>query len=87
MYFEKMSSEIAERLSSQTRSIVSKFEERVDSFKGRQDLLRLTRSADVADADAYAREYFGPGEHLAFGIDGSMDFDEKLQMIPLGVGL
>src|SRR2546427_4184841 len=76
-----MSSEIAERLSRQTRTIVSKFEERVDSFKGRQDLLRLTRSVDVADANAYAREYFGAGDHLACGIDGSMDFDERLQMI------
>ncbi len=79
--FHTMSSEIAEKLSRQTKTIVSRFEEKVNSFRGRQDLLGLTRCVDSADADAYAREYFGTGEHLASGIDGSMDFDERLQML------
>src|SRR5437016_8240056 len=75
-----MSSEIAEKLS-RRRMIVSKFDGRVDSFRGRRDLLKMTMLLDEREADAYAREYFGDGEHEAVGIDGSMDFDERLQMI------
>lgn len=76
-----MSSEIADRLSEQTKGLVSRFEGRVAGFGGRRDLLGLLRSLDKSAADSFAREYFGEGEHLAIGIDGSRDFDERLQMM------
>ncbi len=41
----------------------------------------MTVPVDAHAADAFAREFFGRGEHTATGIDGSMDFDERLQMI------
>jgi hypothetical protein len=28
-----------------------------------------------------ARDYFGEGEHIAVGVDGSMDYDERMQMM------
>lgn len=28
---------------------------------------------DMKAADAYAKEYFGEGDHVAFGVDGSME--------------
>ncbi|HXW37627.1 MAG TPA: ArsR family transcriptional regulator [Nitrososphaerales archaeon] len=60
---------------------MARFESRVGAFAGRQDLAVFTVNADREDARAFAREYLGEGEHTATGIDGSMDFDERLQMM------
>jgi hypothetical protein len=76
-----MSSEIAVDLSRQTRDLISRFESRASSFSRRRDLAALTVPADPRAAEKAARETFGRGEHVATGIDGSMDFDERLQMI------
>ena len=76
-----MSSEIAADLSRQTRDLISRFESRASSFSKRRDLAALTILADPRAAEKTALEVFGRGEHLATGIDGSMDFDERLQMI------
>jgi hypothetical protein len=76
-----MSAEIAEDLSKQTRDLLTRFEARVSSFSHRQDLASLTLPVRKQEAETFAREFFGEGEHLATGIDGSMDFDERLQMI------
>jgi hypothetical protein len=76
-----MSSEIAEDLSKQTRDLISRFEDRASSFSQRKDLAGLLLPADPALAERTALNFFGPGEHVATGIDGSMDFDERLQMI------
>ncbi len=76
-----MSSEIAEDLSRQTRDLITKFEDRASSFSRRNDLAGLTVHVDGRGAERTAHDYFGRGEHVATGIDGSMDFDERLQMI------
>ncbi len=76
-----MSSRIAEELSTQTRDLAARFEERADSFVGRTDLIKLIRPLDGKSADRFLREFLGNGEHIATGIDGSMDFDERLQMM------
>ena len=76
-----MSSEIAEDLSRQTSDLIEKFEGRARSFSRRSDLARLAIPADARGAERTAQEFFGRGEHVATGIDGSMDFDERLQMI------
>lgn len=76
-----MSSEIAEDLSKQTGDLIARFEKRVSSFSQRRDLAGLVMPASAREAERTAREFFGRGEHLATGIDGSMDFDERLQMI------
>ncbi|MDG6988022.1 MAG: hypothetical protein JRN21_01715 [Nitrososphaerota archaeon] len=76
-----MSFEIAEDLSRQTSELLSRFERRAASFSNRADLASFALQRDQAAAEKTAREFFGPGEHVATGIDGSMDFDERLQMI------
>lgn len=76
-----MSSELAERLSLQTGELVSRFESRVDSFAGREDIAALTVPLNVPSAEKFGREFFGEGEYLATGIDGSMDYDEQMQMM------
>ena len=76
-----MSSEIAEDLSKQTRDLISRFEIRASSFSRRSDLASFTLPVDPGAAEETARELFGAGDHVATGIDGSMDFDERLQMI------
>jgi len=78
---DAMSSEIAADLSRQTRDLISRFEGRASSFSRRRDLAALTVAADPRAAEKTALEIFGRGEHVATGIDGSMDFDERLQMI------
>jgi hypothetical protein len=76
-----MSSALAERLSLQTRDLISRFEARADSFAGRTDITGLTVPLDARAAERFARDFFGDGEHIATGIDGSMDYDEQLQMM------
>ncbi|MDG6898201.1 MAG: hypothetical protein JRM99_04065 [Nitrososphaerota archaeon] len=76
-----MSSEIAEDLSKQTSELVSRFEGRASAFAHRPDLAALTVQCDRTAAVKTARKFFGDGEHVATGVDGSMDFDERLQMI------
>src|SRR5438309_9629320 len=76
-----MSSEIAEKLSQQTSQLVSEFEKRLDAFSQRDDLMGLTIGLDSVGASSLAREYFGEGEHIATGVDGSSDCDERLQMM------
>jgi len=78
---DAMSSEIAADLSRQTRDLISRFEGRASSFSRRMDLAALTVPVDPRAAEKTALKIFGRGEHVATGIDGSMDFDEKLQMI------
>ena len=75
------SSDIAEVLSRQTRDLISKFEGRASFFSRRQDLAMLTVPASQKLAEKIALEIFGRGDHVATGIDGSMDYDERLQMI------
>ena len=76
-----MSAEIAGELSRQAKELVARFEDRANAFIGREDLKPLLVPVGVAGAEALARGRFGNGEHLATGIDGSMDFDERLQMM------
>ncbi len=76
-----MSSDVAEELSKQTQELISRFESRASSFSRRQDLAKLTVPCDPKAADRTAAEVFGRGDFVATGIDGSMDFDERLQMI------
>jgi len=76
-----MSSEIAEKLSQQTSQLVSEFEKRLDAFSQRDDLMGLTIGLDSVGASSLARKYFGEGEHIATGVDGSRDYDERLQMM------
>ena len=76
-----MSTEIAADLSRQTRDLITRFENRASSFSGRRDLAGLTVPCDPRGAEKTAQEFFGRGEQVATGIDGSMDFDERLQMM------
>jgi hypothetical protein len=76
-----VSTEIAEELSKQTKDLITRFETRANSFSRRNDLARLTVHVDGPAAEKLARRLFDEGEHLATGIDGSMDFDERLQMM------
>src|SRR2546427_11419210 len=76
-----MSSEIAEKLSQQTSQLVSEFEKRLDAFSQRDDLMGLTIGLDSVGASSLARKYFGEGEHIATGVDGSRDYEERLQMM------
>jgi len=76
-----VSTEIAAELSKQTKDLISRFESRANSFSNRKDLTKLTVHVDAPSAERLARKLFGEGEHTAMGIDGSMDFDERLQMM------
>jgi len=76
-----VSTEIAEELSKQTKDLISRFESRANSFSRRDDLAKLTVPVDAPAANGLAKRLFGEGEHIATGIDGSMDFDERLQMM------
>jgi len=72
---------VALSLRRQTNELASLFERRVSSLKDRDDIISTIRSIDAAFATHSAKTFFGLGEHEAIGIDGSMDFDEVLELL------
>ncbi|MBI2183346.1 MAG: hypothetical protein HYU39_00140 [Thaumarchaeota archaeon] len=76
-----MSSSVAERLGRQTSSLVQRFTSRVSDLKGHSEFASLVRGLDAKSAVAEALRFFPEGVHSAVGIDGSMDYDERLEML------
>lgn len=76
-----MSSAIASRLDNQTSTLVKSFSIRADRLKGRCEFQTLFKRVCGDEWLAAARSFFDVEEGLAAGIDGSMDYDERLEMI------
>jgi len=76
-----MSSSAAAELRKHTAAMAGLFESRVSSFKGRPEILPLLKPVDKSIALQAAKNVFGEGEWQCVGIDGSMDYDERMQMI------
>ena len=76
-----MSGVIASRLGNQTSTLVKSFTTRADRLKGRCEFQALFKRASGDEWLVAARKFFGAQEGLAVGIDGSMDYDERLEMI------
>jgi hypothetical protein len=67
----------AERLTRQTAFLADKFVERITKLKGHAELVSVTRGYDAKRKPGT----FENGEYFAVGIDGSMDYDERLEML------
>ena len=76
-----MSSSVARELRTHTATMTRLFQSRVSSFKNRPDMLRFLRQLDENKAVATALNVLGQGDWQCIGIDGSMDYDERMQMI------
>jgi hypothetical protein len=76
-----MSSEIAAKLREQTSSLVGTFTERLSSLKDRPEIAVLTKQANTEAAIETAKDYVDQDGNQAVGIDGSMDYDERLEML------
>lgn len=57
------------------------FEERLRALDGREDLASLTKPLDEARARESLRAFIGDHPKSMVGIDGSMDYDERLEML------
>ncbi len=73
-------SEVSEKLRIEMSTLVDAFRTRAKKIRSSKELLNIIKPLDRELAIKTAYEYFGPGEHLALGIDGSMQTDELLEM-------
>lgn len=73
-------SETARRLKLETSILVDAFRRRARQIRVAKGLTALIKPLDRETAVRTACEYFGVGEHMAAGIDGSMQTDELLEM-------
>ena len=75
-----MSSIIAQKLKEQTSSLVGTFSKRLATMRGHPETCLLCKQVDRRNALKMAKGLLGDGERFAVGIDGSMDYDERLEM-------
>jgi len=76
-----MSNIIAQKLKEQTSSLVGTFSKRLAIMKHHPETCLLCKQVDKKNAMKAAEQLLGHGEHFALGIDGSMDYDERLEML------
>ncbi|KYH36100.1 MAG: hypothetical protein AYL29_015550 [Candidatus Bathyarchaeota archaeon B24] len=76
-----MSLDLSKRLRVQTRKVVEFFDGRVKSLQDRRDLIPLFKNLDSKRCLEAARKIIGEGEWSAVGVDGSMDYDEHLDLL------
>jgi len=68
-------------LKNQTSTLVNSFSRRADRLKDRLEFKTLFKRLSGEDWLEAARSFFNTEEGIAVGIDGSMDYDERLEMI------
>jgi len=76
-----MSNIIAQKLKEQTSSLVNTFSKRLAAMRSHPETCLLCKQIDRNRALKMANELVGDGERFAVGIDGSMDYDERLEML------
>ncbi|MEM3103941.1 MAG: hypothetical protein QXD69_00360 [Candidatus Bathyarchaeia archaeon] len=76
-----MSSEASKKLRFQTKQVVELFEARVKVLKTHKGLLQIFRGINYRECLETAKKLIGEGEWTVVGIDGSMDFDEHLDLL------
>lgn len=76
-----MSSAVAERLRQQASYLIERFTDRVYRLKEHSEFNSMTRGVDMENTLNEGLEFFPKGKYLAVGIDGSMDYDERLEML------
>jgi hypothetical protein len=69
---------LAERLRKQTSDLASLFAGRIQELRNRENLVPCIR---CLGSSGMKRFFFEPGEYVAVGIDGSMDYEEILEML------
>jgi len=75
-------SRLVKKIEEETNELIEKFNERVKEVKDYPQIIeRLLKNLDNKRAIETAKSYFGVGEHKAYGIDGSMDYDERLETL------
>jgi hypothetical protein len=75
-------SRLVKKIEEETNELIEKFNERVKEVKDYPQIIeRLLKNLDNKRAVETAKSYFGFGEHKAYGIDGSMDYDERLETL------
>jgi len=57
------------------------FRKRVSSLRNRSDYFSTLKALNLEEATRFGADFLGKGGHQAAGIDGSMDFDEVLELL------
>jgi len=78
---DNLSSVIAEKLREQTSSLVEVFTQRLSSLKNRPETAVLIKQENKESAVETIKDFVDQDGNQAVGIDGSMDYDERLEML------
>lgn len=81
LHYKSQSVSIDYGLKNRIDGLVETFNRRFERLRGNRAFTGLIRNLDEEDAKKLALRLFGPGEHLASGIDGSMVQEEALEML------
>ena len=68
-------------LKRETKELAHLFEKRIDQLRNRPDLLRTIKPLSEPDLQHADVGSLLPSSGLAVGLDGSMDYDEVLEML------
>ncbi len=74
-------SKLSQSIKLQVDELIRRFDERKKEIQERTEVLSLFRQVQEEQAISTALDYFGPGEHVAFGVDGSMDMEERMETL------
>ena len=78
---ESIYNRMSRRLVAESSELSEKFTQRLWGIRRSEDVLRAIKGLDEGLALETALEYFGEGKHYSVGIDGSMDYDERLETL------
>ncbi len=82
MSYQNYYSRLLDQIKAETEDLLSRFSYRIEEVKANaESVMKIIRFLDEEKALSEALKYFGPGEHRAFGVDGSMDQDERLETL------
>ncbi|MCL4344211.1 MAG: DNA double-strand break repair nuclease NurA [Nitrososphaerota archaeon] len=79
--YESMYNRMSRKLVTESSELSDRFVQRLSGIRENSQVLTAVKGLDQALAFRTALEYFGKGEYTSVGIDGSMDYDERLETL------
>ncbi len=78
---ESIYNKMSRRLVAESSELSDKFVQRLSGIRKSEEVLKAIKGLDESLAFETAVDYFGEGKYASVGIDGSMDYDERLETL------
>lgn len=79
--YESIYNRMSRKLVTETSDLSDRFIKRLSGIRENAEVLNTIKGLDQSLAFESARKYFGDGKYTSVGIDGSMDYDERLETL------